>query len=81
MDALFKDQIKLDKFLSEAQRECVERFGCWLREKHFTLGPVQNHVRAAKRVLCWANSSGMGIEDLNAEGLARYAEALEGEAS
>ena len=36
MDALFKDQIKLDNFLSDAQRECVERFGCWLRDKHFS---------------------------------------------
>jgi hypothetical protein len=70
MDALFKDKIKLDKFLSDAQRGCVERFGCWLRDKHFSRVAAQHHVRAAKRVLCWANCTGMGIEDLNSEGVA-----------
>jgi len=77
MDALFKDNIKLDRYLSDAQRECVEHFGCWLRDKHFSRGPVQRHVRAAKRVLCWANYTGIGIEDLNSTGIARYASALE----
>ena len=77
MDAPFKDKIKLDNFLSDAQRECVERFGCWLRDKHFSREPVQRHVRAAKRVLCWANYAGIGIEDLNSKGIARYADALE----
>ena len=63
----FKERIKLDKFLSDAQRECVEHFGCWLRDKHFSRGPVQHYVRAAKQVLCWANYAGIGIEDLNSK--------------
>ena len=77
MDIAFKNGIKLDKFLSDAQREWVERFGCWLRDKHFSRGPVQCHVRAAKRVLCWAGDAGVGIEDLNSKAVARYASALE----
>jgi len=76
VDARFKDYIKLDQFLSDAQRECVEHFGCWLRDKHFSREPVQSHVRAAKRVLCWANYTGIGIEGLNSKGIARYARAL-----
>ena len=55
MDAPFKDKIKLDKFLSDAQRGWVERFGCWLRDQHFSRESVRHYVRAAKRVLCWAN--------------------------
>ena len=77
MDALFKNNIELDKFLSDAQRECVERFGCWLRDKHFSRDSVQCYVRAAKRVLCWANYTGIGIEDLSSKGIAQYADALE----
>jgi len=77
MDALFKDKIKLDKFLSDAQRGWVERFGCSLRDKHFSRVAAQHHVRGAKRVLCWANYTGIGIESLNSKGIARYADALE----
>ena len=76
MDAPFKDKIRLDNFLSDAQRECVDRFGCWLRDKHYSRGPVRRYVRAAKRVLCWANYAGIGIEGLNSKGIARYASAL-----
>jgi integrase/recombinase XerD len=76
MDVPFQNNIRLDKFLSDAQRECVERFGCWLRDKHFHRQRVRSYVRAAKLVLCWANCSGIGIEDLNSKGLARYASAL-----
>ena len=50
MDALFKDKIKLDKFLSDAQRECVERFGCWLRDKHFSRG--QYRATSVRRSGC-----------------------------
>ena len=76
MDVPFEKRIKLDSFLSNAQRECVERFGCWLRDKHFRRKPLQRHVRAAKGLLCWANRAGVGIEDLNSKGIARYARAL-----
>ena len=77
MDVPFKDNIKLDNFLSDAQRECVERFGCWLRDKHYSREPVLRYVHAAKRVLCWADDAGVGIEALNSKGIARYASALE----
>ena len=81
MDALFKDNIRLDRFLSDAQRGLVECFKRWLRDKHFSQSPVQRNVRAAKQVLCWANYKGIGIEDLNSKGLARYASALKCAAS
>ena len=76
MDVPFENNIKLDSFLSDAQRGLVECFGCWLRDRHFHRQRVQSYVRAAKLVLCWANCSGIGIEDLNSKGLARYASAL-----
>ena len=80
MDALFRHKIRLDKFLSDAQRACVERFGCWLRDKHFSRCSVRRHCRSAKRLLCWANYAGIGIEDLNSRGLAQYAGAWKREA-
>ena len=76
MDVAFKGGIKLDNFLSDAQREWVERFGRWLRDKHYRRESVPGYVRAAKRVLWWANCAGLGIEDLNSEGITRYAGTL-----
>ena len=76
MDVAFKSGIKLDNFLSDAQREWVERFCRWLRDKHYRRESVPGYVRAAKRVLWWANCAGLGIEDLNSEGITRYAGTL-----
>lgn len=77
MGAQFKDRIKLDKFLSDAQKKWVERFGSWLRDKHYNQWSVQYYVRAAKLVLCWSENAGLEIQDLNSKGIARYARALE----
>ena len=76
MDVAFKSGIKLDNLLSDAQREWVERFCRWLRDKHYRRESVPGYVRAAKRVLWWANCAGLGIEDLNSEGITRYAGTL-----
>ena len=76
MDVPFENNIKLDSYLSDAQREYVERFGCWLRDKHYSQEALERYVCAAKRLLCWVNCRGVGIEDLNSKGITRYASAL-----
>ena len=67
MDVPFKDNIKLDKFLSDAQREWVEHSVVGFGTNTSAGGQYSSHVRAAKRVLCWANCAGIGIEDLNSK--------------
>ena len=73
MDDPFKERIRLDKFLSDAHKSAsstlIVGFGT------NTSAGVLNirHGRSAKQMLCWANYSGIGIEDLNSKGIARYA--------